>query len=69
LKIKSFKNRIGPDVIDDHRPLIEIGIPIIAIIDFDYDPWHTSEDTPDKCSPESLRQIGVLLLDLVYNGL
>ncbi len=69
LKLKSFSNRVGYNIIDDHRPLIEKGIPIINIIDFDYEYWHTLEDTPDKCSPESLDQIGRLLLSIIYEGL
>ena len=29
---------------------------------FNYRPWHTLEDTPDKCSPDSLKVIGTVLL-------
>ena len=37
-----------------HTPLNEIGIPVIDLIDFDFPPWHTAEDTLDKISAESL---------------
>src|SRR6266513_114902 len=51
---------------DDHTPLNEIGIPVIDLIDFDFPPWHTAEDTPDKISAESLEIVGrVALYDLV----
>ena len=51
---------------DDHTPLNEIGIPVIDLIDFDFPPWHTAEDTLDKISPESLEIVGrVALYDLV----
>ncbi len=53
-------------ILDDHIPLIERGIPAIDLIDFDYPYWHTVEDTPDKCSAESLGKIGRLVLTIVY---
>ena len=47
------------DFLDDHVVLHEIGrIPCIDVIDFDYPPWHTEGDTPDKCSPLSLAKVG-----------
>jgi Zn-dependent M28 family amino/carboxypeptidase len=52
--IPEFKHSI----LDDHIPFIEKGIPAIDIIDFDYEYWHTSQDTIDKVSPESLEIIG-----------
>ena len=54
-------------VYDDHLPLIEAGIKTYLLIDFDYPYWHTLEDTPDKCSPSSLRAVGLLVLNLVLN--
>ena len=30
----------------------------IDLIDFDYPPWHTAEDTMDKISAESLQTVG-----------
>jgi Iap family predicted aminopeptidase len=51
---------------DDHVNLIAAGIPSAVIIDFDYPYWHTLGDTPDKCSPQSLKAIGELLLKIVY---
>lgn len=53
-------------VMDDHVPLLEAGIRCINIIDFDYPYWHTTGDTPDKCSAESLDSVGTVLLHLVY---
>jgi hypothetical protein len=56
----------GGDITDDHTPLNEIGIPVIDLIDFDFPPWHTAEDTLDKISAESLEIVGrVALYDLV----
>ena len=48
-------------MIDDHTPFLEAGIPAVDIIDFDYPFWHTSADTPDKVSPESLQIVGETL--------
>ncbi len=67
LGITAFKNRTGTYVYDDHIPLIQAGIPAIDLIDFDYPYWHTLQDTPDKCSPESLAAVGTVILDVIYN--
>jgi signal transduction histidine kinase len=45
-------------MLDDHTPFLEKGIPAVDIIDFDYPYWHTTADTPDKVSPESLQAVG-----------
>lgn len=45
-------------MLDDHTPFLEKGIPAVDIIDFDYPYWHTTEDTADKVSAESLGAVG-----------
>jgi Zn-dependent M28 family amino/carboxypeptidase len=45
-------------MLDDHTPFLEKGIPAVDIIDFDYPYWHTTEDTLDKVSTESLGAVG-----------
>jgi len=60
---------VGPAVFDDHVPFLQQGVPALDLIDFDYPEWHTSRDTPDRCSAESLEQIGRLVLDLIRNPL
>jgi len=67
LQLEGIYKEFGPAIMDDHIPLIEEGIKCIDIIDFDYPYWHTLEDTPDKCSPQSLETVGKLLLELVYS--
>ncbi|MCA9733194.1 MAG: M28 family peptidase [Deferribacteres bacterium] len=67
LQLPAFTNSYMGAVTDDHVALLKVGIPCIDIIDFDYKHWHTVEDTPDKCSPESLGQVGRLLLELIYD--
>ena len=50
------------NILDDHTPFLQLGIPAIDIIDFDYPYWHTVEDTLDKISTESLNAVGETLL-------
>lgn len=49
-------------VLDDHTPFVEKGIPAIDIIDFDYPHWHTTHDTIDKISADSLQRIGNVII-------
>lgn len=51
LKSKSFVQRVGQRVLDDHMSLLDVGIPAIDIIDFDYRHWHRLSDTPENCDP------------------
>jgi glutaminyl-peptide cyclotransferase len=52
--------RVNPvrTVVDDHVPLQEQGVRAIDVIDFDYPAWHTTDDTVDKVSAESLTIVG-----------
>jgi len=45
-------------MLDDHTPFLEAGIPAVDLIDFNYPYWHTTSDTLDKVSSESLKAIG-----------
>jgi hypothetical protein len=49
-------------ITDDHTPLNDAGVPTADLIDFDYPYWHTTQDTADKCSKESLRVVGKTVL-------
>jgi glutaminyl-peptide cyclotransferase len=46
---------------DDHVPFAQRGITAVDMIDFDYPYWHTTQDTPDKVSAESLERVGRVL--------
>ena len=63
----AFTRRAGYQVIDDHKPFIDAGIPAMDIIEFDYPEWHTIDDTPENCDAESLRQVGETLIEVVYS--
>ncbi|MGB2907287.1 MAG: M28 family peptidase [Candidatus Aminicenantaceae bacterium] len=62
----AFKPELGSSIMDDHIPLLQVGIPVIDLIDLDYPYWHTVADTPDKCSAASLDQVGRVLIHLIY---
>ena len=48
---------------DDHVPFLTLGVPATLLIDFDYPPWHTADDTLDKISAQSLGVVGEVLLE------
>lgn len=48
---------------DDHAPFLRAGVPAVLLIDFDYPPWHTVDDTLDKVSAQSLAVVGDVVLD------
>ena len=52
-------------IVDDHVPLNKIGVPTLDVIDFDYKYWHSSTDTLDKLSPESLEIVGRVTTRLI----
>ena len=54
-------------ILDDHSPLNAAGITTIDLIDFDFPPWHTAEDTMDKISAESLQIVGAVTLYYLFN--
>lgn len=66
LELNSFHSEPRYEIDDDHVPLLKAGMPCIDLIDFDYAYWHTYNDTPDKCSRQSLTQVGRLILELLY---
>lgn len=62
LGYKQFIPSYKYDLIDDHIPFIQAGINAVDVIDFDYPYWHTSNDTLDKVSAESLKTVGDTIL-------
>jgi glutaminyl-peptide cyclotransferase len=66
LGYKCFKRNDPYQIFDDHLPLIERGVKMYDFIDFTYEPWHTTEDTVDKCSKESLEMVGRTVENMIY---
>ncbi|MDZ7844546.1 MAG: M28 family peptidase [Anaerolineales bacterium] len=54
-------------IVDDHTPFLKARIPAVDIIDFDYPYWHTTDDTVDKVSADSLQIVGDTLLHWLVN--
>ena len=64
----AFVDKRGRAVMDDHVPLLKEGIPMIDLIQTPFPwYWHTTKDTPDKCSAESLDQVGEVLTEVIYD--
>lgn len=58
---ENFVQEVGGSITDDHLPFLQRGVPAVDIIDLDYPYWHTTQDTLDKISPESLERVGHVL--------
>jgi len=60
----------GRNILDDHCPYRDAGIPAMVLIDFEYGPgnryWHSPADTPDKLSAASLESAAELALALAW---
>ena len=60
-----FIPRVKHTLTDDHVSLQKAGIHAIDVVDFDYPYWHTTDDTMDKVSAESLQIVGDVAVALV----
>jgi Zn-dependent M28 family amino/carboxypeptidase len=59
---RTFIPEVKYSIEDDHLPFVEVGIPAVDIIDINYAYWHTTSDTPEHVSPQSLQIVGDVLL-------
>jgi hypothetical protein len=63
LQQRPFYRIFDRPMLDDHVPLNQIArIPTLDVIDFEYDAWHTADDTMQQISPQSLASIGWVTL-------
>ncbi len=53
---------------DDHTPFLRRGIRAVDIIDFNYPAWHTTGDTADKVSADSLERVGRVMQTWLERG-
>jgi glutaminyl-peptide cyclotransferase len=67
-KAEHFLPETKHSVYDDHIPFLQAGIPAVDLIDIDYTYWHTLADTPDKCSAASLKEVGDVMVRLLYDS-
>jgi glutaminyl-peptide cyclotransferase len=61
----SFIPNYKYNMIDDHTPFLNMGIPSVDLIDFDYPSWHTTTDDLTNVSEKSLKVVG----DTLWNWL
>ena len=66
--LDAFQAEPGPSVLDDHTAFLSRGWRAVDIIDLTYPSWHTTEDTLDKVSAESLDQVGEALVGWLENA-
>ena len=69
-----FPNETGIPVVDDHLPLIQSGIPTVDIIENrnpvtgTFNPtWHTQADNLSNIDPATLKVVGQVVLNTLYN--
>lgn len=67
LGLDYFVSTVGGPIVDDHVPFLRAGIPVTDLFGYDYPYWHTLADTPDKCDPARIDQVGALLVDFLYS--
>jgi glutaminyl-peptide cyclotransferase len=60
------------EILDDHQPFFEAGMPAVDIIDYEFgsapgknDYWHTPADTLDKLSAASLTVVGRVVVRML----
>jgi glutaminyl-peptide cyclotransferase len=61
----NFDSETKYQMIDDHKPFSDLGIPSVLLIDFEYPYWHTTADTIDKISIDSLQIVGSTILEWI----
>jgi glutaminyl-peptide cyclotransferase len=60
-----FVQESGGAINDDHMPLLATGMRVIDVIDLEYPPHHTPQDTMDKISAKSLAIVGDVATALI----
>jgi glutaminyl-peptide cyclotransferase len=53
-----FIPQVKHEMLDDHVPFLQRGIPAVLLIDFDYPWWHTTGDNLEHVSVDSLEVVG-----------
>ncbi len=56
-KVAGFSLKKGKYIYDDHLPFLWLGIPTIAVIGWPFPQHHTTQDTPEHCSTETLDKV------------
>jgi peptidase M28-like protein len=61
----AFPAGLGPDILDDHTPFEQLGVPSIDLIDFHYPCFHLLCDDLSQVSEKSLNEVGETVRDLL----
>jgi hypothetical protein len=67
LELDRHFHGIARGINDDHMRLNRAGIPSIVLIDYSYPYWHTTSDTVERCSADSLQIVGDVVLRFVHD--
>ena len=63
--------KLPHDMLDDHVPFFQRGVPAVDLIDFNYGPgnscWHTAGDTLENISAQSICTAADLTFALIWN--
>lgn len=71
-----FINVDGPAITDDHLPVNKVaGIPMVDVVHLEinnadrtfFEHWHTTNDTMENISSETLKAVGQTVLQVLYN--
>jgi glutaminyl-peptide cyclotransferase len=62
---KAFPDAEAPQILDDHTPFLQAGIPAIDLIDFTFPCWHKTCDDLSAVSSRSLDTSGEAVLELL----
>ena len=63
----AFMDEIGDPIQDDHIAFLSRGIPVVDLIQTPFpETWHTVSDLPDRVAPESLGQVGRVVIGAVW---
>jgi hypothetical protein len=63
--LRLFPDEVTGEILDDHRPFTDRGVPAIDLIDFDYPQRDSTEDDLDAVSARSLDAVGETVVELV----
>ncbi len=65
-RASGFIDRTGSFINDDHVPFLDAGLKVVDLIQYPFpDYWHSTGDSIDKCSAQSLQQVGNVLSEFI----
>ena len=67
LRLPSLRPPANYSIWDDHTAFQNAGVPAALLIDFDYPYLDTLKDTLDKCSQETMKDVGQAVVEIVRN--